>query len=75
MWPRLDERIASLLLRGWNLSWRAVRRRLNAAADELATAGVVWASGLARQGSAEETRLTWARGDAAGDGGLDLGLG
>eukprot|EP00959_Pyramimonas_sp_CCMP1952_P408876 8568600-Pyramimonas_sp.AAC.1 len=33
---------------GWALTWQAVRRRLNKAADRLATLGVFWASALNR---------------------------
>ena len=46
MFSRLDGRIGALLSRGWQLTWRAVRRRLNRAADARATGGVRWAGAL-----------------------------
>ena len=46
MFLRLCHLQAALLCRGWTLTWRAVRRRLNQAADELATIGVTWAGQL-----------------------------
>jgi len=36
---------------GWRLEWVAVRRCFNAAADELATAALLFASELAQGGS------------------------
>ena len=48
--PGLHEFLAAPLAAaaegGWRLTWIAVRRRLNAAADELATSAVRWASSL-----------------------------
>ena len=46
MFLRLSQQLGALLSRGWSLTWRAVRRRLNEAADELATRGVFWAAQL-----------------------------
>ena len=46
MFLRLSQFAAALLARGWVLTWRAVRRRLNEAADELATLGVGRAGAL-----------------------------
>ena len=59
MYARLDYRLGALLSRGWRLEWRAVRRRLNRAADRLATAGVQWASSLVEGRATGEYRLTW----------------
>ena len=42
--------LSSLHSQGWTLDWRAVRRRLNAAADEVATDAVHMAAGRAAQG-------------------------
>ena len=44
--PRLDD----MAVRGWSLHWQAVRRRLNTAADSLATAALQWAFQLAGTG-------------------------
>eukprot|EP00959_Pyramimonas_sp_CCMP1952_P259266 5420254-Pyramimonas_sp.AAC.1 len=35
---------------GWTLTWQAVRRRFNRAADRLAILGVFWADALRRAG-------------------------
>ena len=47
-----------LAQRGWALQWQAVRRRLDKAADRLATLGVFWAACLRRQGIAQVTTHT-----------------
>ena len=45
---------------GWVLDWRAVRRRLNSAADTVATTGVFDAARLAEAGGLEPTlHTTW----------------
>ena len=59
MYARLDYRLGALLSRGWRIEWRAVRRRLNRAADRLATAGVQWAGSLVEEQATGEYRLTW----------------
>ena len=59
MYARLDYRLGALLARGWHIEWRAVRRRLNKAADRLATAGVQWAGSLPAGQDQRELRLTW----------------
>ena len=59
MFARLDYRLGALLSQGWNIQWRAVRRRLNQAADRLATAGVQWASTLDHDHATGEYRLSW----------------
>ena len=46
----LEPGLGRLASAGWGLSWVAVRRRLNTAADELATEGLFRAAGLARSG-------------------------
>ena len=43
---------------GWHLRWRAVRRRLNKAADAVATEAVLWAHKLRAQGHTEPNRHT-----------------
>ena len=56
----LAEALATAAEKGWSLRWRAVRRRLNKAADEVATEGVWWAQRLAAQGvTAPQTRVMW----------------
>ena len=59
MYARLDYRLGALLSRGWNIQWRAVRRRLNQEADRLATAGVQWADTLDQSHTTGERRMTW----------------
>jgi len=46
----LEAPLASAYASGWQVEWVAVRRRLNAAADALATAGVMWAANVAEAG-------------------------
>ena len=50
--------LGPLAQRGWALQWQAVRRRLNKAADRLATLGVFWVACLRRQGIAQVTSHT-----------------
>jgi hypothetical protein len=47
----LSAGLAELAQRCWALTWRAVRRRLNGAADAVATEAVMWASRLAATGA------------------------
>ena len=47
---QMELALAPLAQRGWTLQWHAVRRRLNKAADRLATLGVFWAACLRRHG-------------------------
>ena len=42
--------LATCAEKGWQIKWRAVRRRLNKAADAVATEGVEWAHRLLKQG-------------------------
>ena len=52
--------LGPLAQRGWRLQWQAIRRRLNKAADRLATLGVFWAEGLRRQGvHGVRTHVVW----------------
>ena len=56
----LDTRLATLAERGWTLTWRAVRRRLNKEADRAATEGVLWAAALQAEGTTgPATRVVW----------------
>ena len=55
MQAHLEPNLATTLARGWRLAWQAVRRRLNQAADSLATAGTRWARTLLDQ-SVHEVR-------------------
>ena len=59
MFARLDYRLATLLSQGWNIQWRAVRRRLNQATDSLATAGVHWADTMDQSRTQGERRISW----------------
>ena len=60
MQAQLEAALATTLSQGWHLTWQAVRRRLNQAADALATEGVLWARDLAAQGvTTVSTRTTW----------------
>jgi hypothetical protein len=43
----LDQGLADLAVEGWDVTWVAVRRRLNRAADACATAALRWAAHLA----------------------------
>ena len=47
---QMELALGPLAQRGWVLQWQAVRRRLNKAADRLATLGVFWAACLGREG-------------------------
>ena len=55
---QLEQALAPLAARGWTLTWQAVRRRLNKAADRLATLGVFWAEALRRTGRTEMAQHT-----------------
>ena len=56
----LADAIANAAEKGWALKWRAVRRRLNKAADEVATEGVHWAHRLQQIGVCEpRTHVEW----------------
>jgi hypothetical protein len=45
----LDQGLADLAVEGWDVTWVAVRRRLNRAADACATAALHWAAHLASE--------------------------
>ena len=49
----LEPRLTQLALAGWQVSWRAVRRRLNMAADAEATEGIQWALWLRGEGCSD----------------------
>ena len=66
MAARIDEQLGRLLAAGWRISWRAVRRRLNRAADRLATAGFHWAEELRTAGGGED-RVRYQDAPAYGD--------
>ena len=56
----LGPTMGALEAAGWSLDWRAVRRRLNGAADDVATAGVYAAAALARAGTfAPRVHTAW----------------
>ena len=60
MQAHLEPNLAAVLARGWQLTWQAVRRRLNQAADTFATAGTRWARALQDQSIQEiRARTTW----------------
>ena len=50
LYSQMEQALSHAQQHGWLLSWQAVRRRFNEAADELATAGIAWAHELYRQG-------------------------
>ena len=57
----LEPVLARLASEGWRVSWQAVRRRSNMAADAEATGGVFWAAGLRRSGALRRRwRARWA---------------
>ena len=58
MQATLEPALGAIYYAGWTLSWQAVRRRLNTAADTVATRGVLWAAQLAAQGHHAIRRLT-----------------
>eukprot|EP00959_Pyramimonas_sp_CCMP1952_P102593 2146057-Pyramimonas_sp.AAC.1 len=47
---QMEDALGQVGSAGWVLTWQAVRRRLNKAADSLATIGVYWADSLRREG-------------------------
>ena len=47
---QMEQALSPLAAQGWALTWQAARRRLNKAADRLATIGVFWAEVLRRNG-------------------------
>ena len=53
---QMEQALAPLAAQGWTIAWQAVRRRLNKAADRLATLGVFWAEALRRQGRTQMAR-------------------
>ena len=55
---QMDQGLRPLAERGWSLNWIAIRRRLNKAADRLATLGVYWAARLKAAGSDSVTIWT-----------------
>ena len=57
---QMDQGLRPLAAKGWRLAWQAVRRRLNKAADTLATLGVYWADRLKQAGhTAVATWTVW----------------
>jgi len=54
---QMDLGLAPLTSKGWQLHWVAIRRRLNKAADRLATLGVFWAARLRANG--DTSTRTW----------------
>ena len=54
---QMDLGLAPLTSKGWQLHWVAIRRRLNKAADRLATLGVFWAARLRAIG--DTSTRTW----------------
>ena len=59
MQAHLEPNLVAVLTRGWQLTWQAVCRRLNQAADTFATAGTRWARALQDQ-SIQEIRTCTA---------------
>ena len=60
MQAQLEPALAAVAQQGWQLTWQAVRRRLNGAADSLATQGVYRAADLLQEGLAEmECDIRW----------------
>ena len=57
---QMELALGPLAQKGWRLQWHAVRRRLNKAADRLATLGVFWAEALRRRGVREvRSHIVW----------------
>ena len=57
---QMELALGPLAQRGWRLQWHAVRRRLNKAADRLATLGVFWAEAVRRnRGRGVRTHIVW----------------
>ena len=57
---QMELALGPLAQRGWRLQWQAIRRRLNKAADRLATLGVFWAEVLRRPGArGVRTHVVW----------------
>ena len=54
----LEQGLGDALMSGWKLTWQAVRRRLNTAADYWATQGVYLAAHLRRLGSTAQAIRT-----------------
>ena len=56
----LADALAAIAEGGWHLRWRAVRRRLNKAADAVATEAVLWAHRLRADGQfAPAGKVEW----------------
>ena len=59
----MEQGLQPLIAKGWRLTWQAVRRRLNKAADALATLGVFWADRLRQEGhTAVASWILWHEG-------------
>ena len=57
---QLELGLRNALQQGWQLTWQAVRRRLNRAADALATEGLRWAAQLRQLGDLNmQVRVSW----------------
>eukprot|EP00959_Pyramimonas_sp_CCMP1952_P358462 7505534-Pyramimonas_sp.AAC.1 len=57
----MEEALGQVEGAGWVLTWQAARRRLNKAADSLATIGVHWADALRREGiTAVTSHAQWS---------------
>ena len=66
MQAHLEPSLAMVLSQGWQLSWQAVRRRLNQEADASATNGLAWAARLRSQGDRSiRIRTEWTADPAA----------
>ena len=62
MHSHLERALDDAYAAGWTLTWQAVRRRLNSAADTLATQGIFWAAHLrANQQLSMHSDTTWER--------------
>ena len=59
LYSQMEQALSHAQQHGWLLSWQAVRRRFNEAADELATAGIAWAHALFQHGHSALQHVTF----------------
>ena len=59
LFAQMEHALRQSYLEGWDLTWQAVRRRFNQAADALATTGIEWARALHARGQGTLRHFTF----------------